>query len=180
MAYHIYQKINDDSLSGFAPVIQKWCKSCKDDLLPDGYYTTYGHGEMPATVKARFDPFYDEHIIKFMQSVLLFDRVEYRYDLWAQYYTGGAGHPKHDHWDPGTLFSFIHFIQLPENDNCLKMLRQDTHFKQGDIIFYPPWQEHEVAAPTKEGHRLVVAGNIEILKYELPHGKAVYHNPRYI
>ena len=92
--------------------------------------------------------------------------------IWAQIYTKslGKGISAHHHYpDRSNLFSWIHFVDVPDED-CLYWEMQSGKKiypqpqQSGKIIFFIPWTWHGVDPIHSQEERIVVAGNVIRLK----------------
>jgi len=84
------------------------------------------------------------------------------FSYWCQVYDGN--HPVHDHYDPSTVISFVHFIRpIGEYFFFTDIAGNKTYPKQekGDIIAFPSWSPHGVDTATGN-RRVVIAGNLQI------------------
>lgn len=103
-----------------------------------------------------------------MKDLSLHHRSKYEWNYWIQKYTNKLdGHLVHDHFDFKTILSWVHFIQVPENQKCFyfldsnknKLYPENQSF--GDFIVFPSWSLHGVDKVIQENsNRVIVAGNI--------------------
>lgn len=112
------------------------------------------------------------------------DMMIFSHQLWAQIYTKEKKSdlaPHHHYATAQTVISWIHFVDVPDDQDCLYFQFGDRnaknkfadpkeyrHYPQpqktDDIIFYSPWIWHGVDTPTSDKPRVVVAGNVLRLK----------------
>tara|TARA_B000000557_G_scaffold159485_1_gene129267 strand:+ start:86 stop:661 length:576 start_codon:yes stop_codon:yes gene_type:complete len=149
------------------------------------YYTGYHHA--PASQNRTGKPiqkFLDTRLLQIYSPILKRELTEqrlfeadrkgiYSYQhIWAQIYTKslGKGIDAHHHYpDPSNLFSWIHFVDVPDED-CLywemnsgkKIYPQPQ--RSGKMIFFIPWTWHGVDPVESQEERIVVAGNVMRLK----------------
>ena len=149
------------------------------------YYTGYHHA--PTSINRTGKPvekFLDARLLQIYSPVIkrelkrqrLFEADRkgiYSYQhIWAQIYTKqlGKGIGAHHHYpDRGNLFSWIHFVDVPD-EQCLywEMKGGEKVYppiqSSGKIIFFVPWVWHGVDPVHSQEERIVVAGNVMRLK----------------
>ena len=157
----------------------------KDGEERPRYYTGYHHA--PTSQNRTGKPvqkFLDTRLLQIYSLVIKRELTEqrlfeadpsaiYSYQhIWAQIYTKnlGKGINAHHHYpNPANLFSWIHFVDVPDED-CLywemnsgkKIYPQPQ--RSGKIIFFIPWVWHGVDPVESQEERIVVAGNVLRLK----------------
>ena len=157
-------------------------KTEKDKPL---YYTGYHHSPTSQNRTGRpVQKFLDKRLLQIYSPIIKRELTEqrlfeadrkgiYSYQhIWAQIYTKnlGKGIDAHHHYpDPSNLFSWIHFVDVPDED-CLywemnsgkKIYPQPQ--RSGKLIFFIPWTHHGVDPVESKEERIVVAGNVMRLK----------------
>ena len=149
------------------------------------YYTGYHHAptshnrtgrDLVKFLDTRLLQIYSPILKKELQRQRLFEAdtsAIYSYQhIWAQIYTKqlGKGIGAHHHYpDRGNLFSWIHFVDVPD-EQCLywEMEGGEKVYppiqSSGKIIFFVPWVYHGVDPVQSQEERIVVAGNVVRLK----------------
>ena len=149
------------------------------------YYTGYHHSptsknrtgkQVQRFLDTRLLQIYSPVLKKELEEQRLFEADSsgiYSYQhIWAQIYTKslGEGIAAHHHYpDRSNLFSWIHFVDVPDED-CLywemhsgkKIYPQPQY--SGKLIFFVPWTWHGVDPIHSQEERIVVAGNVMRLK----------------
>lgn len=118
--------------------------------------------------------FYSPIIDIFMKDLGLYHRSRYMWNYWIQMYNNKLdGHSVHDHFDFSNIISWIHFIQVPEDQKCFyfldsnknKLYPENQSF--GDFIVFPPWALHGVDKVVRENfNRIIISGNISLYHIE--------------
>lgn len=101
---------------------------------------------------------------------------KFGFNYWCQVYDGD--HAIHDHFDPITPLSFVHFIDpIGEYFNFVDSNNNSYYPKQekGDFIVFPSWAAHRIDVSTG-GQRIVVAGNLEFSKFNAVGSANIYTN----
>ncbi len=88
--------------------------------------------------------------------------------IWAQIYLKekGSMNAPHNHFlSSNTVCSWIHFVDVPEDQDCLYFQIGDTKVypkeqRSGTLVFFPAWAMHGVDPITTTSERMVVAGNV--------------------
>jgi len=88
--------------------------------------------------------------------------------IWAQIYTKdfAGGNGVHNHYsDQSTVMSWIHFVDVPVDQDCLFFKIGDEKIypkeqRSGTIVFFPAWALHGVDPVETQSDRVVVAGNV--------------------
>ena len=157
-------------------------KTLKDKPL---YYTGYHHSPTSQNRTGRsVQKFLDTRLLQIYSPIIKRELIEqrlfeadpsaiYSYQhIWAQIYTKnlGKGIDAHHHYpDPSNLFSWIHFVDVPDED-CLywEMNSGNKIYPQpqrsGKLIFFIPWTWHGVDPVISQDERIVVAGNVSRIK----------------
>ena len=149
------------------------------------YYTGYHHSPTSQNRTGKsIQKFLDTRLLQIYSPIIKRELTEqrlfeadpsaiYSYQhIWAQIYTKqlGKGIAAHHHYpDPSNLFSWIHFVDVPDED-CLywemnsgkKIYPQPQ--RSGKLIFFIPWTWHGVDPVNSQEERIVVAGNVMRLK----------------
>ena len=149
------------------------------------YYTGYHHSPTSQNRTGRsVQKFLDTRLLQIYTPIIKKELNEqrlfeadpsaiYSYQhIWAQIYTKslGTGIGAHHHYpDQSNLFSWIHFVDVPDED-CLywemnsgkKIYPQPQ--RSGKLIFFIPWTWHGVDPVESKEERIVVAGNVMRLK----------------
>jgi len=129
------------------------------------YYSSYytPPNERP---EKKLKKFYNSIIDKASKKLTLYNRFEFENYFWMQLYTknGGTMEPHH-HYNPTTIFSWVHFLK-PTLNKCFYFINHNnekTYPKEqneGDFILFPSYLLHAVDVNTSEEDRIIIAGNI--------------------
>lgn len=98
------------------------------------------------------------------------DRVGFNLHHWCQVYHGRHG--AHDHFNAGTIISWVHFTR-PTKQKCFYfLLNGEKYYPQqdeGDFIMFPPHALHGIDECLEDETRVTIAGNLMWEEY--------YHAP---
>ena len=81
-------------------------------------------------------------------------------DVWGVIYRKGEFSLSHNHYP--SAWSFGYYIQMPKGSAPVVFpgADQTIYPKEGDMIVFPGWVQHEVPANKTEEERIMIAGNI--------------------
>mgnify|MGYP001174444774 FL=1 len=140
------------------------------------YYTGY-HTHPMSRARYKTEKFDDKKIVTMYSSFLakclreqgypMEDSILSYNHIWAQIYLKekGSMNAPHNHYISKELCSWIHFVNVPDDQDCLYFQIGDTKVypkeqRSGKLIFFPSWAFHGVDPITTTKERVVVAGNI--------------------
>ncbi len=133
------------------------------------YYSSYytPPNERP---EKKLKKFYNSIIDKASKKLTLYNRFEFENYFWMQLYTKNGGTMEsHHHYNPTTIFSWVHFIR-PTQTKCFHFLNHKNekiypdHQDKGDFILFPSYLLHAVDVNKLEYDRVIIAGNIIVKK----------------
>ena len=132
------------------------------------FSTTYKNNINYKGILEKTNSFYSEIFSRIMKYFLLYNNTKYKFSFWYQIYDkDDSGHLIHDHFLGPEIFSWVHFISLPQS-NCFHFKNGiENNFineKENDFIIFPSWAHHAVNPPSS-GKRIVCAGNVSLLYY---------------
>jgi hypothetical protein len=130
------------------------------------FYTSYFENVGLEEVTNYYVPIIDN----VMKDLSLYHRSKYTWLYWVQMYNSTlGGHDIHDHFSGSTAVSWVHFIQVPDDQKCFHFLDSDgnkmypKNQSNGDFIVFPPWALHKIDKVNSDNfNRIVVAGNITL------------------
>jgi hypothetical protein len=84
--------------------------------------------------------------------------------FWGNIYRKGDYAVNHDHLFND--FSIVYFLKSKQNDSPLIFSQSQTKIepKEGRLIIFPSYVQHQVPAHTSNDTRITLSGNIEIIK----------------
>ena len=144
------------------------------------YYTGY-HSHSQSSKRQRTVDFDDKKLVQIYSPILSNCLKEQGFPMkgailsynhvWAQIYVkekGSMNAPHHHYISSKTICSWIHFIDVPDDQDCLYFVVGDKKVypkeqRSGKLVFFPPWSLHGVDTITTTKERVVVAGNISKL-----------------
>ena len=115
--------------------------------------------------------FYRDRVDEIAKDQTFYYNSSYSYEFWVQIYNQNATHGTHTHFGLGknNIISFVHFLKTTDT-KCLQFTNTEEieipQQKEGDFIVFPSYVSHQVVNHTSNYNRIVVAGNIKILKHE--------------
>ena len=131
--------------------------------------TTYGTKDKDLDCLDFLNNFYKERVDEIAKDQFFFNGSEIHYVFWIQVYSKLTHHPIHDHYGCGddTVLSFVHFLKPVETCFEFTDTRQSLVPQQleGDLIVFPSYVSHRVKQHNSNENRIVVAGNIRIVKH---------------
>lgn len=153
----------------------KFPDSLLQDIIPEyykGLYTTFFNEKLDC------NEYYQNVIDTILKDMGLHHRSRCTCYSWAQVYDEKTGHGLHDHYNPCTLFSWVHFIN-PLDTECFHFLDSDDNKlyppqKKDDLIIFPSWAPHEIDYSPVKG-RAVIAGNVFVEEIESSIGISRYN-----
>lgn len=135
-------------------------------------YTNFGNHKQTEQEKQLYDilnPFYNEVIADFMQSIN-YEQAKYSWEWWfAVYEPGSKGFTPHSHsTNCKFTISWCHFIKPTEQSNFCwyynKENQQPINEQKNEMVFFPGWVWHKVMPNTTNDLRITVAGNINVVE----------------
>ena len=120
---------------------------------------------------------YTPEIDNIMKKFDLYQISEYRWECWYQVYDEKMnGHRKHAHFSGGEIFSFVHFLSVPDQP-CFYFLfngeKKYINEKNGDIIVFPSWLMHGVDE-VHHGERKILSGNVTFNNFVMEDNQILY------
>ena len=113
--------------------------------------------------------FYKDRVDEIAKDQTFYNNSLIGFEFWAQLYDKGAIHGVHTHFASDNVISFVHFLRTT-NTNCFRFTNGEEveipQQQEGDFIVFPCYASHEVLTHSSDYNRIVVAGNIKILKHE--------------
>ena len=115
--------------------------------------------------------FYKDRVDEIAKDQAFYHNSSYIYEFWVQIYNKNSTHDIHTHFELGknVEISFVHFLRTT-NTQCLQFTNtkeiEIPQQKDGDLIVFPSYVSHQVISHTSNYNRIVVAGNIKIIKHE--------------
>ena len=143
----------------------------------DGSYFTGYHAHSMSSSRCDMGKFDDKRLVTMYSSFLakclreqgfpMDGLISYNH-VWAQIYLRerGSKNAPHNHYiSSKTICSWIHFVNVPDDQDCLYFQVGDTKVypkeqRSGKLIFFPAWALHGVDPITTTNERIVVAGNV--------------------
>jgi hypothetical protein len=129
--------------------------------------------QFPWVFPEDLETFYNNLITEVLRSLGLHGRSKTHVIKWCQIYNNStSGHPVHSHFCGKELFSWVHFVNVPEQ-KCFFFVDSDSQKiypetqSNGDLIVFPSWVMHGVDPinETDKNNRIVVSGNVVGEKY---------------
>tara|TARA_B100001113_G_scaffold319202_1_gene287722 strand:+ start:811 stop:1347 length:537 start_codon:yes stop_codon:yes gene_type:complete len=145
--------------------------------IGDGSYYTGYHAHSLSESRFNMKKFDDKKLVTMYSSFLakclkeqgfpMGGLISYNH-VWAQIYLRekGSKNAPHNHYISNkTICSWIHFVNVPDDQDCLYFKIGDTKVypkeqRSGKLIFFPAWALHGVDPITTTKERIVVAGNV--------------------
>ena len=153
----------DDDIINSVILELKSQPSCYEEKA--NYYSSYftPPNERP---EKKLKKFYDSIINQATKYLTLYNRFKFDNYFWMQLYIKNGGTIEaHHHYQPTTIFSWVHFIR-PTKNKCfyfINHLNEKTYPEQqneGDFILFPSYLLHAVEVSTSDEDRVITAGNI--------------------
>ena len=153
----------DDDIINSVILELKSQPSCYEEKA--NYYSSYftPPNERP---EKKLKKFYDSIINQATKYLTLYNRFKFDNYFWMQLYIRNGGTIEaHHHYQPTTIFSWVHFIR-PTKNKCfyfINHLNEKTYPEQqneGDFILFPSYLLHAVEVNTSDEDRVITAGNI--------------------
>jgi hypothetical protein len=120
---------------------------------------------------------YTPEIDNIMKKFDLYQISEYRWECWYQVYDEDmSGHKKHSHFSGSEIFSFVHFLSVPDQPCFYFLFNGEKKYieeKNGDIIVFPSWLMHGVDA-VHSGERKILSGNVTFNNFVIEDNKIIY------
>jgi len=125
--------------------------------------TTFHNHDNYKDLNKLSNDFYSVIVEKMMKKFSLYEISRYSWKGWYQsYFSFTEGHSPHTHMGFHELFSFVHFLSVPEKP-CFYFLiddkKQYINEKNGDFVIFPSWAIHGVDS-ISTGERKVFSGNV--------------------
>tara|TARA_R100001224_G_C3940283_1_gene122037 strand:- start:67 stop:624 length:558 start_codon:yes stop_codon:yes gene_type:complete len=142
--------------------------------IPETPFENISHSDWDITknMKRNYQSYIQKNIFKgfaeHLRTTNKFKEVTIN-SMWFQVYKQGDFHFKHTH--PQCHFTNIFFIQLPNNE-VKTMIRtpeknlSQLQFKEGDIITFPSYYEHESPINNSGKDKVIVSFNFDVLYYD--------------
>ena len=139
----------------------------KENAKENGLYTTYSTDNKHLGF---LKSFYADIVDEIAKQQTFYNYSEMAYEFWVQMYTSTGEHPAHSHFgvNNNNIVSWVHFLKIP-NVNCFRFTDGTNHLIQqqdeGDLLVFPPYCRHQVIQHNTNTNRIVVAGNISLVKH---------------
>ena len=139
----------------------------KENCKAVGLYTTYDTDNKHLSF---FKDFYQNIVNEIAKQQTFYNYSEIGYEFWVQMYTNTGKHPAHSHFgiNSNDIVSWVHFLKMP-NVNCFRFTDGTNYLipqqNEGDLIVFPSYCRHQVIQHNTDSNRIVVAGNIKLLKH---------------
>ena len=139
----------------------------KENCKAVGLYTTYNTDNKHLSF---FKDFYQNIVDEIAKQQTFYNYSEISYEFWVQMYTSTGKHPAHTHFgvNNNNIVSWVHFLKMP-NVNCFRFTDGTNYLipqqNEGDLLVFPSYCRHQVIQHNTDSNRIVVAGNIKLLKH---------------
>ena len=139
----------------------------KENAKENGLYTTYSTDNKHLGF---LKSFYADIVDEIAKQQTFYNYSEMAYEFWVQMYTSTGEHPAHSHFgvNNNNIVSWVHFLKIP-NVNCFRFTDGTNHLipqqDEGDLLVFPPYCRHQVIQHNTNTNRIVVAGNISLVKH---------------
>ena len=150
-------------------------QTLEKDILKVGVHskeqviTTYGTKDKDLDCLDFLYTFYNERVDEIAKDQFFYHNSKIHFVFWIQVYKKLTHHPIHDHYGCGddTVLSFVHFLKPVETCFEFTDTRQSLvpQQQEGDLIVFPSYVSHRVKQHNSNENRIVVAGNIRIVKH---------------
>ena len=139
----------------------------KENCKAVGLYTTYDTDNQHLNF---LKDFYQNIVDEIAKQQTFYNYSQIEYEFWVQLYRNTGQHKAHTHFgiNYNNIVSWVHFLKMP-NVNCFRFTDGTNYLipqqNEGDLLVFPSYCRHQVIQHNTNSNRIVVAGNIKLLKH---------------